>query len=95
LLVWWHSLFQNWCKREQFDNYIISGLEEVSFFNETYGFTLSESDDYETIAGYILFHIDNLPAEGEVIEIKDDEKSYKFKILKVSDTKIEKVMLYH
>ena len=77
------------------DNYIISGLEEVSFFNEKYGFSLSEYDDYETIAGYILFNTDNLPAEGEVIEIKDDEKTYKFKILKVSDTKIEKVMLYH
>jgi len=75
-------------------NYIISGQQEVDIFNENYGFSLSKSDEYETIAGYILFHTDNLPAVEKIVEIEDDNNKYKFKILQVSDTKIEKVMLF-
>ncbi|MBQ2076504.1 MAG: HlyC/CorC family transporter, partial [Bacteroidales bacterium] len=33
-------------------NYIMSGLLDVETFNEEYGYSLTESDEYETIAGY-------------------------------------------
>ncbi|MDR2835366.1 MAG: hemolysin family protein [Bacteroidales bacterium] len=75
-------------------NLIISGLQEVDIFNKLYGYSLSKSDDYETIAGYILFHTDNFPEKGDIIIINDNGKKYKFKILMVSDTKIEKVLMY-
>ncbi|MDR2010448.1 MAG: hemolysin family protein [Bacteroidales bacterium] len=76
-------------------DYIISGHEEVDVFNEEFGLELSESDEYETIAGYILYHSGNFPSTGDIINIEDNNNIYKFKILKVQDTKIEKVMLYH
>jgi CBS domain containing-hemolysin-like protein len=76
-------------------NYIIPGLTEVDVFNEKYGFKLSESDEYETIAGYILHHLGNFPSTGDIVTIEDNDHKIKFKILKVQDTKIEKVMLCH
>ena len=75
-------------------DFILSGRQEIDAFNEEYGFDLTESDEYETMAGYILFHTGIFPKEGTVLTIKDNGKSFKFKILKVQDTKIEKLMLY-
>ncbi|MDD2633984.1 MAG: hemolysin family protein [Bacteroidales bacterium] len=75
-------------------NYIMTGGMELDDFNEEFGFELSESDDYETIAGYILFHYGSFPQQSEVINVIDGNRNYKFKILKIQDTKIEKVLLY-
>lgn len=75
-------------------NYVMSGRMELDDFNEEFGFELSESDDYETIAGYILYHYGSFPNQSEVINIIDGSRNYKFKILKIQDTKIEKLMLF-
>lgn len=75
-------------------DFILSGRQEIDAFNEEFGFDLSESDEYETMAGYILFHTGIFPKEGNVLTIYDNGKTFKFKILKVQDTKIEKLMLY-
>ncbi len=75
-------------------NYIISGLLDVEAFNEEYGYSLTESDDYETIAGYIMYYSGDFPKAGETITITDNDKSFQFKILEINGTKIEKVMLY-
>jgi len=75
-------------------HYIISGRHELDAFNEEFGFDLTESDDYETMAGYILYHYGSFPKQGEVINFTDNVKKVKFKVLKIQDTKIEKVMLY-
>ncbi|MCK9254281.1 MAG: HlyC/CorC family transporter [Bacteroidales bacterium] len=74
-------------------NYIMDGRQEVDLFNDEYDFDLSESDEYETIAGYILHHSGDFPKQGSIISITDNKKEYKFKILKIQDTKIEKIML--
>lgn len=75
-------------------NYILSGSQEVDKFNEEFGFNLTESEEYETIAGYILFNTGNFPKEGSLLNIKDKGKNYRFKILKITGTKIEKVLLF-
>ena len=75
-------------------NFIMSGRQEVDVFNDEFGFDLSESDEYETIAGYILFHTGNFPKENSTITINDNDNKFKFKILKIQDTRIEKLMLY-
>jgi CBS domain containing-hemolysin-like protein len=69
-------------------NFIMSGRQEVDVFNEEFGFDLSESDEYETIAGYILYHTGNFPKENSTISITDNEKKFKFKILKIQDTRL-------
>lgn len=75
-------------------NYILSGRHEVDVFNEEYGFNLTESDDYETIAGYIMYHSGNFPKEGDVVRIIDGRYKNRFKVIKIQDTKIETVLLY-
>ncbi len=75
-------------------NYVMTGRQELDAFNEEFGFDLTESDDYETMAGYILFHYGSFPKQSEVIIITDGPRKFRFKILKIQDTKIEKIMLY-
>lgn len=75
-------------------NYLFAGRNEVDLINDNFDLKLLEIEDYETIAGYILFHYGSFPAEGEIIEIEDNNIKYRFKILKVQDTKIEKVLMY-
>lgn len=75
-------------------NYIMSGLEDVESFNEEYGYSLTESEEYETIAGYIMYFSGNFPKVGEIVTIVDNDVSYRFRILEIKGTKIVKVMLY-
>ncbi len=75
-------------------NYVMSGLEDVETFNEEYGYSLTESDEYETIAGYIMYFSGNFPKTGEIVTINDNDVSYRFRILEIKGTKIVKVMLY-
>ncbi len=75
-------------------NYIMSGLLDVEAFNEEYGYSLTESDEYETIAGYIMYFSGNFPKMGEIVTINDNDVSYRFRILEIKGTKIVKVMLY-
>ncbi len=75
-------------------NYVMSGLEDVETFNEEYGYSLTESDEYETIAGYIMYFSGNFPKTGEIVTIVDNDVSYRFRILEIKGTKIVKVMLY-
>lgn len=71
------------------NEYILSARLEIEKANETLGLNLPESDDYQTIGGFILSHYQSFPKLNEIIQIKQ----YQFKILKVTATKIELVRL--
>ena len=60
---------------------------EVDYINENYDLQLVEENTYETLGGLIVHHTENIPAEGEIIEIDN----YQFTILKKSASKIEEV----
>jgi len=62
---------------------------EIDYLNETYKLDLPESDEYETLAGFILYHHESIPDLGEEITID----GYRIKVLKASDNKIEEVKL--
>lgn len=62
---------------------------EIDYLNETYKLKLPESDEYETLAGFILYYHESIPDFGEEITIED----YRIKVLKASDNKIEEVKL--
>lgn len=72
------------------DHYIFSARIEVDYLNETYKWDLPESDAYETLGGLLLHHAEEIPEKGEVVSLEE----YEFKILEVSNTKIELVELY-
>ncbi len=62
---------------------------EVDYINETFKLDLEESENYETLGGLIVNHTEEIPEQGEIVEIDD----YIFTILEVSNTKIELVEL--
>lgn len=69
--------------------YELSGRMEIETINETYHLNLPESDEYQTLAGYILYNLEALPEEGETFKIDN----IIFAILKKSATKIELIMV--
>ena len=69
--------------------YIFSARIEVDHINETYKFQLPESENYETLGGFIVNHTEEIPVKNE--EIKIDQ--FHFTIKEVSNTKIELVEL--
>ena len=71
------------------NEYIFSGRLEIDYINEKYHQNFSISDQYETIAGYILFHHGNIPKKHEFVTIRN----YQFNILKATKTRIELVKL--
>ena len=69
--------------------YILSGRLEIEKANDEFGLDLPESDDCQTIGGFILHEYQSIPKAHEVIEIGD----YQFKMIKVTATRIELVRL--
>lgn len=67
--------------------YIFSGRAEITAINEQFGLGIKESDEYHTIAGYILDSLEALPRQGETFDIGD----LRFTIKKMSTTRIELV----
>ncbi len=48
-----------------------SGRVEIGSINDTYHLGLAESDEYQTIAGYVLYLTGSIPDVGSRIEIPD------------------------
>lgn len=71
------------------NHYVLSARLEVDYLNETYKWNLPESDAYETLGGLLLHHAEEIPEKQEVVTFG----KYAFKILEVSNTKIELVEL--
>lgn len=69
--------------------YHFSARLEIDYLNESFELHLPESDDYETLAGLIIYENEDIPNEGDTLDIGQ----YVVKILKVSDHKIEEVHL--
>lgn len=62
---------------------------EVDYLNETYDLNIEESEAYETLGGFIVYHNEDIPKEDEIIEINN----LHFKMLKVDSSKIMEVYL--
>jgi CBS domain containing-hemolysin-like protein len=71
------------------NEYVFAGRLEVSYLNEEYGLNIPESDEYETLAGFIIYSAENIPKSGEEIQAGD----FSFRILRTSASKIELVHL--
>lgn len=65
--------------------YVFSCRLEVEYLNEKYDLRIEESEEYDTLAGYIIYHEQGIPPVGTTITI--DNKS--IKILKSSSSRLE------
>ncbi len=84
-----HDNESNIAKRIDDKEYIFSGRSEIEYINETFNLELPESEEYQTIGGLILNEYQSFPKAHEIISLG----KYQFKIIKVSNTRIELVKL--
>lgn len=71
------------------NEYIFSGRIEIDYLNEKYHLNLPEEDDYETLAGMIMFFHGSIPGNNDVIRIG----KIVIKVLKATTTRLELVSL--
>ncbi len=69
--------------------FIFSGRSEIDLLNEKYFLDLPETEDFETLAGFILYYHESIPKINSLIKVG----KFHFKILKATNTKIELVNL--
>lgn len=84
-----HDMKSHVAKKVSDDEYILSGRLEIDILNEMFDLKIPESDEYVTVAGFILHFFQKFPKLNETVVID----KFKFKILKVTATKIELVRL--
>ncbi len=71
------------------NEFMLSARLEIDAVNEDFNLKLPESDEYETIAGFILNHSGSVPKVNDEVEIGH----YCFKVINAIPTKIELVKL--
>lgn len=69
--------------------WIFSCRLEVEYLNEEYGLGIAESDEYDTLAGFIIAEYGGIPHEGEELEIS----GYRIKILKREQSRLDLVSI--
>ncbi len=69
------------------NEYLFSARLEVEMINRKYDLELPESDEYETLAGLIMFYNEDIPSQKEVVEVD----KYSFTIETTTRNRIETV----
>lgn len=72
------------------NEFVLSGRHEIDFLNEKYNMQIPEDDNYETLAGFILQHNEDIPKINEVVNIEN----FHFQILKASGSRIKEVKMW-
>ena len=80
---------ENFDKKVSENEYIFSGRHEIDYLNEKYNLNLPKNEDYETLAGLIIYFHKSIPAKREEITFEN----FSFIILEATKTKIEKVYI--
>ncbi len=70
------------------NNFLLSARHEIDYLNDEYGLNLPEGD-YDTLGGLILSVTEDIPQEGEIINIGN----YSLSVISVKDTRIDIVKL--
>ena len=58
---------------------------EVDYLNEKYGLDLEESEEYDTLAGFILSRVEGIPKAGEVIK----ENNVEIRVLRSTSSRVD------
>jgi len=69
--------------------YIFSARLEVDYLNDKYNLTIPRSEEYETLAGFILTNHQSIPSPNTVIHIEN----FSVKVVKVVGNRIELIHL--
>lgn len=72
------------------DEYIIDGMSELKELEERFGIDFEE-EEFDTLNGFLIAKMDRIPEEHEEFSIIVGD--YRFRILKVENRRIEKVLV--
>ena len=76
-------------KRISDTDYILSGRLEVDYLNEKYNLNIPESDEYETIAGYIVFLHESIPGCHQEMQFEN----FHIRIIRATATRVDLIRL--
>lgn len=74
-------------KRIDNNTWLLSSRLEVEYLNEEYHLNIPESEEYDTLAGYIINEYGGIPQQGEQFE----NDSFKIKILRREGSRLDLV----
>jgi len=77
----------NYYQKINENEYIFKSQIKISDFNSIMPYNINESEDYESLGGYLLFKTSSIPEKNDIIDIDN----YKFIILESSKRKIETI----
>jgi CBS domain containing-hemolysin-like protein len=69
------------------NSYLFSARLEIDYINGAYKLNIPESEEYETLAGYIIHEYEDIPQQNSVLEIDQ----FRFTMVGVTDVRIETV----
>lgn len=69
--------------------FLFAGRLEIDYLNRAYNLSIEESDQYETLAGYVLNKLEDIPEPGTVFETDD----LIITVEQVADAKIELIKI--
>jgi CBS domain containing-hemolysin-like protein len=76
--------------RRSAEGWIVSARAPVDRLNEVFGLSIPESDEYETLAGYLLDHFKHIPGRGEGLALAE---GVKLVVHRASERAIEEVLI--
>jgi CBS domain containing-hemolysin-like protein len=71
------------------NEYRFSARLEIDYINDKYNLSLPESEEYETLGGFVINQLQNIPEKGVVLRYEE----YEFIVEEVSQTKIETIFV--
>jgi CBS domain containing-hemolysin-like protein len=71
------------------NSYIFSGKMEIDTLNSKYNLQIPENDDYDTLAGFVIFNLGRIPALNETFEIS----GFEIKLLKTNNKRLELIFI--
>ena len=69
--------------------YLLSARLEIDYLNHKFGFQLPENDEYETLGGLVVHHLEEIPKEGQILNLEN----HRVRITSVDHTKVEEIEL--
>jgi CBS domain containing-hemolysin-like protein len=76
-------------KQVEKGRYLLSGRHEIDYLNEKYYLDIPNSEEYDTLAGYIIFHYESIPEKDTTVELDN----FLITITDVSSNRIEEAEL--
>ncbi len=82
-----HDINEAFEKQLDENKFLFSGRTEIDHLIQQHGLPLEQSDEFETLAGYVISHLEEIPKPKESFETD----KLIFTVIEVTDSKIESI----